>query len=61
MKITPLRIHALIAELIDDNPFACRALLQIVLVDKERISGIFDWGCSLCGDHLYELAWFDFW
>lgn len=30
MKITPLRIHALIAELIDDNPFACRALLQIV-------------------------------
>ena len=30
MKITPLRIHALIAELIDDNPFACRALLRIV-------------------------------
>jgi len=30
MKITPAGIHALIAELIDDNPFACRALLQIV-------------------------------
>ena len=22
---------------------------------------MFDWGCSLYGDHLYELAWFEFW
>jgi hygromycin-B 4-O-kinase len=22
---------------------------------------VFDWGCSIYGDHLYELAWFDFW
>ena len=32
-----------------------------VLVDGDRISGIFDWGCSLYGDHLYDLAWFEFW
>jgi hypothetical protein len=24
-------------------------------------AGIFDWGCSLYGDHLYNLAWFEFW
>jgi hygromycin-B 4-O-kinase len=31
------------------------------LVQESRISGIFDWGCSLYGDHLYDLAWFEFW
>jgi hygromycin-B 4-O-kinase len=31
------------------------------LVHEGRISGIFDWGCSLYGDHLYDLAWFEFW
>ena len=30
MNVTAPRIRALIQELIDDNPFACRALLQIV-------------------------------
>jgi hygromycin-B 4-O-kinase len=32
-----------------------------VLVNDNRISGIFDWGCSIYGDHLYDLAWFEFW
>lgn len=32
-----------------------------VLVEGRQISGIFDWGCSIYGDHLYELAWFEFW
>ena len=32
-----------------------------VLVHEDKISGIFDWGCSIYGDHLYELAWFEFW
>src|SRR6185436_6439031 len=31
-----------------------------VLVSGDKISGIFDWGCSMYGDHLYELAWFEF-
>ena len=37
-----------------------------VLVDNHAnaeggISGVFDWGCSKYGDHLYDLAWFEFW
>ena len=32
-----------------------------VLVDDRRLTGVFDWGCSLYGDHLYDLAWFEFW
>tara|TARA_Y100000589_G_scaffold241777_1_gene229339 strand:+ start:404 stop:1339 length:936 start_codon:yes stop_codon:yes gene_type:complete len=32
-----------------------------VLVDKTQITGMFDWGCSCFGDHLYDLAWFEFW
>ena len=32
-----------------------------VLVDSGAITGVFDWGCSVYGDHLYDLAWFEFW
>ncbi|MBX3050772.1 MAG: aminoglycoside phosphotransferase family protein [Caldilineaceae bacterium] len=32
-----------------------------VLVDEKGISGVFDWGCACYGDHLYDLAWFEFW
>ena len=32
-----------------------------VLVEGGRISGVFDWGCAAYGDHLYDLAWFEFW
>jgi hygromycin-B 4-O-kinase len=32
-----------------------------VFVDENKISGVFDWGCALYGDHLYDLAWFEFW
>lgn len=32
-----------------------------VLVDDNGITGLFDWGCSRYGDHLYDLAWFEFW
>lgn len=32
-----------------------------VLVEGSAISGVFDWGCSCYGDHLYDLAWFEFW
>lgn len=39
----------------------CDLINRNVLVDGAQISGIFDWGCSLYGDPLYELAWFDFW
>jgi hygromycin-B 4-O-kinase len=32
-----------------------------VLVADDRITGVFDWGCGLYGDFLYDLAWFCFW
>lgn len=39
----------------------CDLMNRNVLVQGDRIAGAFDWGCSLYGDHLYELAWFEFW
>lgn len=32
-----------------------------VLVQDGAITAVFDWGCSRFGDHLYDLAWFEFW
>lgn len=32
-----------------------------VLVNGSAITGVFDWGCACYGDHLYDLAWFEFW
>jgi len=32
-----------------------------VLVAGDRITGVFDWGCSLHGDPLYDIAWLDLW
>jgi hygromycin-B 4-O-kinase len=32
-----------------------------VLVSETHITGVFDWGCACYGDHLYDLAWFEFW
>jgi hygromycin-B 4-O-kinase len=39
----------------------CDLMNRNVLVDKGKISGVFDWGCVLFGDHLHDLAWFEFW
>lgn len=33
----------------------------LVSNDATRLVGVFDWGCSMVGDFLYEIAWFDFW
>jgi hygromycin-B 4-O-kinase len=32
-----------------------------VLVAEERVSGVIDWGSSLYGDFLFDLAWLTFW
>lgn len=32
-----------------------------VLVRDRRITAVFDWGCSLYGDFLYDIAWIEFW
>ena len=39
----------------------CDLINRNVLVEGDRITGVFDWGCSRYGDHLYDLAWFEFW
>jgi hypothetical protein len=39
----------------------CDLINRNVLVNEDRISGVLDWGCSIYGDHLYDLAWFEFW
>jgi hygromycin-B 4-O-kinase len=39
----------------------CDLINRNVLVSANRITGVFDWGCSVYGDHLYDLAWFEFW
>jgi hygromycin-B 4-O-kinase len=32
-----------------------------VLVDATGLTGVLDWGCSIYGDPLYDVAWFEFW
>ena len=32
-----------------------------VLVSNDQISSVLDWGSSLYGDFLWDLAWFTFW
>lgn len=39
----------------------CDLMNRNVLVDGAQITGVLDWGCSVYGDHLYDLAWFEFW
>ena len=39
----------------------CDLMNRNVLVDEGRINAVFDWGCGRLGDHLYDLAWFEFW
>jgi len=35
--------------------------LPIPSVANTVVTGVFDWGCRRWGDHLYDLAWFEFW
>jgi len=32
-----------------------------VLVSGDQITAVIDWGCSMYGDFLYDVAWFSFW
>lgn len=32
-----------------------------VLIKGDRITAVFDWGCLMYGDFLYDLAWLTFW
>lgn len=33
----------------------------LVAADASRLEAVFDWGCSLAGDFLYDAAWLTFW
>jgi len=39
----------------------CDLIHRNVHVVGAAITAVFDWGCRRWGDHLYDLAWFDFW
>jgi hygromycin-B 4-O-kinase len=58
-------VHALRA-LADAAPPAARVvhadlINRNVLVDGDRLTAVFDWGCALYGDFLYDIAWLAFW
>jgi len=55
------RLKAVASDAVPRSLLHCDLINRNVLVEGHRISGIFDWGCSIYGDHLYELAWFEFW
>src|SRR5262249_43999400 len=33
----------------------------LVAGDSSRLEAVYDWGCSMAGDFLYEVAWLTFW
>jgi hygromycin-B 4-O-kinase len=33
----------------------------LVSFDATKLEAVFDWGCSLAGDFVYEIAWLTFW
>lgn len=48
----------------EERHIAHRDLLNrnvLVSPDAGRLEAVFDWGCSVAGDFLYEIAWFTFW
>jgi hygromycin-B 4-O-kinase len=58
--------YAKLAEVADAGS-GVRSLVHSDLINRnvyaagDRITGVFDWGCSLYGDFLYDLAWLEFW
>jgi hygromycin-B 4-O-kinase len=56
------RLHTLVGFCSEERHLIHSDLLHFnVLVAGDRVSAVFDWGCSLYGDFLYDLAWFAFW
>ncbi len=59
------RCYALLQEVATDA--VPRSVIHGDLINRNvhvadgEIAGVFDWGCSIYGDHLYDLAWLDFW
>jgi hygromycin-B 4-O-kinase len=51
VTVCPEQRHLVHADLLNYN----------VLVQMPRVSAVIDWGCSLYGDFLYDIAWLAFW
>lgn len=56
------RLRSLIHHCPDERHLIhCDLLHFNVLVADDRIAAIVDWGCSMYGDFLYDIAWLMFW
>ncbi len=56
------RFRSLVADVPSDRHLIHGDLLNHnVLVDGGRVTAVFDWGCGMYGDFLYDVAWFSFW
>jgi aminoglycoside phosphotransferase (APT) family kinase protein len=49
----PNELHLVHGDLLNRN--------VLVSDDAQRLEAVFDWGCSVYGDFLYDVAWFTFW
>jgi hygromycin-B 4-O-kinase len=54
-------LKSLVGDEVPISLLHCDLINRNVLVDGGRITGVLDWGCSIYGDPLYDLAWFEFW
>jgi hygromycin-B 4-O-kinase len=50
-ECAPTERHLIHGDLLNHN----------VLVTGDRLTAVFDWGCAMYGDFLYDVAWFAFW
>lgn len=56
------RLRSLVGVCPEDRHLVHSDLLHFnVLVADDRISAVVDWGCSMYGDFLYDIAWLVFW
>lgn len=56
------RLRALVGACPEERHLIHSDLLHYnVLVAGDRLSAVFDWGCALYGDFLYDVAWLTFW
>lgn len=55
------RLQQAVSDAIPRSLLHCDLINRNVLVDAGHIAAVFDWGCARYGDHLYDLAWFEFW
>jgi hygromycin-B 4-O-kinase len=55
-------VEALVEQCPNERSLVHSDLLYFnVLVDEDRVRGVIDWGSSLYGDFLWDVAWLTFW